>query len=88
MGRRSRRKALDAAEELVEHIIANQIEPQLRVEELRSQGIDVSTAMVSTRADDDGYEVACHFCERKARLPFQPPPGKALMCPDCMRARR
>jgi CxxC-x17-CxxC domain-containing protein len=89
---RERRRAFIAAltsagigHNLAEHMHDNQVEPQLRAAELRTRGLDVTTAMVDTTPGAQGFEVACAGCGRTARLPFEPPPGKAVVCPRCQR---
>ena len=54
-------------------------------EEARRRGVDVDVAFVDTNPAAEGHEVTCAGCGRKAKLPFAPPPGKLVVCPDCMR---
>jgi CxxC-x17-CxxC domain-containing protein len=68
--------------------VTRQIEPQLQAQALREQGVDIDVAFVNTNPEREGFEVSCGGCGRKAKLPFEPPPGKVALCPDCMRAGR
>lgn len=76
---------VDGDEALAQHMIENQLKPQRLAEELRGQGMDVTTAFVDTSPEADGFLVKCYGCQREARLPFDPG-GKALLCPACQRS--
>lgn len=80
-------------DELVGHLLEKQMEPQLRAEELRRQGVDVDDVLVDTGAEDLGegwVEVTCVMCRRGARIPIDAMSelrsGDAVViCPNCMR---
>lgn len=84
MGGRKRRRKLDR--DLVEHMVNQQIDPQLRAERLRQEGLNVEVAMVNTDPDAGGMEVECVRCHRKAHMPFTSLEFMAVMCPTCVRA--
>lgn len=44
---------------LAEQLYDNQIEPQLRAEELQAEGRDIQTDFVNIRPDAEGFEVTC-----------------------------
>lgn len=73
---------------LAEQLYDNQIEPQLRAEELQAEGLDIQTDFVDIRPDAEGFEVTCLGCGRTAKLPYELPAGKAAICPSCLRDRR
>jgi CxxC-x17-CxxC domain-containing protein len=70
---------------LAAHMYDRQVMPQRRAAELREQGVDAEVAFVNTSADAQGFKVKCYGCGRKATLPFEPPAGKGVLCPDCQR---
>lgn len=80
-------------EDLVDHMISTQIEPQLTAARLRDAGQDVDVGFVYTGTDDrDGYEtVACEKCGRTAQMPAatlakaRAKPGLVIICPACAR---
>ena len=72
-------------ESLIQHMIDNQLEPQLRVAALRERGLDVRTAGVSTSPTAKGFELECVRCHRKAHTAVEPPAGMRAMCPACAR---
>lgn len=74
--------------DLAEHMVRQQLEPQLLAEQARADGIDLDTVFVNTGPEAEGYEVTCNGCGRTAKLPFPVPEGKVALCPDCMRAGR
>jgi CxxC-x17-CxxC domain-containing protein len=69
-------------DDMAKHIAENQIAPQLRAKEL---GFDV--AFVNTNLASKGFEVTCYGCGRKAKLPFEVPAGKAVLCPACIKEK-
>lgn len=75
-------------ESLVEHIIERQVLPQLIAADVRSKGVSIDVAMANTNLDGEGYLVSCFNCGRQARLPFEPPQGKGVVCPLCIRRLR
>lgn len=87
--RRALRKELtdivEGDEVLAQHMIDRQIRPQERAAELRTQGMDVTTAFVNTSPEAEGFVVKCYGCQREARLPFDPG-SKVLLCPQCQRS--
>jgi hypothetical protein len=72
---------------VVEHMLENQIKPQLIAKDLASRGFAVDVQMANTAPDAQGFEVTCSGCGRTARVPVDP--GRAVaMCPSCMRGQR
>lgn len=78
------RRLAGGDEDLVQRMMERQIEPQVRADALRDEGMDVSVAMVNTDPGADGFLVQCVGCGREARLPFDPG-SKVVMCPQCQR---
>ncbi len=77
-------EATGADPELAGAMYDRQIVPQREVARLRAQGHDVEAVFVDTGAPRaDGFPVVCVGCGRRATLPFEPPAGKKLVCPDC-----
>jgi CxxC-x17-CxxC domain-containing protein len=71
---------------LAEHMYDQQVAPQRLVKRLREQGHDdIDVTLVTTNPDRDGFEVSCFDCGRKAKMPFEPPAGKVVLCPNCQR---
>lgn len=70
---------------LAKHMYDQQIRPQRVVQELREQGHDVDVTFVNVDPDAAGVTVSCMDCGRTAKMPFAPPAGKVVMCPDCQR---
>ena len=71
---------------LIQHMIENQLDPQLRVAALREKGLDVRVTGVTTNPDvKGGFELECVRCHRKAHTPVEPPAGMKAMCPTCAR---
>lgn len=81
MGRRAQERR--KRRERIEQVVKKQILPQLHADELRRQGHNVETALVSTDLAGEGYLVTCGGCGRQARAGFEPPPGKIALCPNC-----
>lgn len=75
-------------EDLARHLVKNQLEPQFLADDLRRQGHDVDVSLVNVSPNaEDGFEVSCVGCGRTARMPFEPPAGKVVLCPRCQRDR-
>ena len=78
-------------DDLVEHMVTNQIEPQLLAERLRTKGHRVETAFVDIgdEAPADWEEISCARCGRTARvLPGVVAQGRVAVCPPCLREIR
>ena len=80
----SRRAKRREAKALADHMIENQVEPQLAAQRLRKQGVDIDVAFADLRPDAKGWKVTCIDCGDTATLPFDPG-AKVAMCPRCMR---
>jgi hypothetical protein len=71
---------------LAQHVVENQIMPQLAAEEMREQGLDVEIGFVNTNPNAQGFTVTCYGCQKTAKLPFDPG-TKVGLCPACARAQ-
>lgn len=70
---------------MADHMIRNQIEPELIAQQMRGEGYDVETSFVNTNPEAQGYRVTCSGCGRVATLPTPIPEGRAALCPNCIR---
>lgn len=70
---------------MFEHMMKNQVEPELAAQRARDQGINVDTVIVTTAPSATGYELKCIDCGRTAHAPFKPDEGKVAMCPSCVK---
>lgn len=69
--------------ELAAHMYDKQLLPQRLIHELRAEGQDISATLVNTNPEAPGFEVSCICCGRTAKLPFEPPKDRVVMCPTC-----
>ena len=74
-------------DEDLQHVIDNQVLPQIFASEMAMRGVKIDVEMVNTRPDAEGFKISCVQCGRTARLPFELPKGKLALCPPCVRAR-
>jgi CxxC-x17-CxxC domain-containing protein len=73
---------------LAEHVYDRQIVPQDAAAEARAAGLDIDTTFVNVDPQAQGHTVTCVGCGRTAVMPFAPPPGKVVICPDCIKNRK
>lgn len=88
MGKRAQRKRAEKQAE--KHVRKNLLEPAEHAERMRAAGHDVRTGLVTTnlQLDLEGVVVRCVGCGRTARLLSEPPGGKVVVCPQCVRSGR
>lgn len=75
-------------DDLAQHIIDTQINPQVKARELQDDGVNADTQFVYTGPDalDGHVEVTCAVCRRTAQLTaaYAPPAGTVIVCPRCI----
>jgi hypothetical protein len=87
VGRRAqrRRSTTAADDDLTQHVLEKQVEPQLAAQRARALGIPVDIGFVNTAEDATGWTVTCEGCGRTAKLAFDPG-TKVGLCPACVAA--
>ncbi len=70
---------------LAQHMLDNQVAPQMIASDARKAGLSVGTGFVSTNLGADGVMVQCVHCGRQAKMLQAPPQDAVVVCPPCAR---